>query len=198
MNNCIVKDCSSKVLARGLCGRHYKKWSGGDNSINPLQSSFGRTKRWIEDHKNYNGNDCIVWPFARNKRGYGNIYFKGVYTVASRVMCIKAHGEPESKLMEAAHSCGNGVEGCMNPKHLSWKTHTENENDKNKHKTRYRGSDCSFSKYDWPLIRSIRADSKEMRNKDIAEKYNITRQMVSNITLNKSWKKEHDPEYTGV
>lgn len=45
---------------------------------------------------------------------------------AHRVMCILAHGEPPSPKHVAGHSCHNGSGGCVNPRHLSWITASEN------------------------------------------------------------------------
>ncbi len=50
-------------------------------------------------------------------------------------MCILAHGEPPTPKHQTAHSCGKGHEGCINPRHLSWKTNQENSLDKREHGT---------------------------------------------------------------
>jgi hypothetical protein len=54
---------------------------------------------------------------------------------AHRLMCQLAHGDPPTPDHIAAHSCGRGHEGCVNPNHLSWKTYSENELDKRVHGT---------------------------------------------------------------
>ena len=70
--------------------------------------------------------NCIVWPYAINRRGYGNLSVDGQSMHAHRWVCIQAHGQP-IKGQEARHSCH--VPGCVNPAHLSWGTHTENMHD---------------------------------------------------------------------
>lgn len=50
-------------------------------------------------------------------------------------MCQKAHGDPPSPKHDAAHSCGRGHEGCVNPNHLSWKTKKQNQADRITHGT---------------------------------------------------------------
>jgi len=157
----------------------------------------GKTLRWINDHIGYHEDDCIVWPFARNKTGYGNIWFNGKYTVASRVMCEKVHGLPPDEGMDAAHSCGNGVRGCMNPKHLSWKTRADNEKDKDIHGTRRRGEDCNFSRLTWDIVRAIRSDALIMSLSDISLKYGISKGHAWKIYKNKRWDIKHDPEHKG-
>lgn len=83
----------------------------------------------------YSGNDCLVWPFRRDVQGYGRLLFRRQMQIASRVVCILVHGEPPIANLEAAHSCGNGSGGCVNPSHLSWKTRQENEADKRQPKS---------------------------------------------------------------
>lgn len=81
--------------------------------------------------------DCVLWPFAiRKSNGYGahseRIDGKRVSFDAHRRVCELAHGAPKDG-MEAAHSCGN--KQCVNPDHLSWKTHQENMDDAKNHGT---------------------------------------------------------------
>jgi hypothetical protein len=71
--------------------------------------------------------ECILWPYAVNKMGYGLLSQHRVAMHAHRWMCIKANGEPPSAAHEARHSCH--VPECVNPAHLTWGTHTENMHD---------------------------------------------------------------------
>lgn len=50
-------------------------------------------------------------------------------------MCELAHGPAPSGKHQAAHNCGKGHEGCVNPRHLEWKTNKENSIDKIRHGT---------------------------------------------------------------
>lgn len=43
-----------------------------------------------------------------------------------RHMCKLKNGDPPTPDHEAAHSCGNGKHGCINPNHLRWATDAEN------------------------------------------------------------------------
>lgn len=126
---CSINGCEGLTgvpgTARGLCASHYNRWqrhgdplAGGTSPRAPIQ--------WIRDHATYEGDDCLTWPFSTANAGYGKIREGGKDTPASRRMCIEAHGEPPAPGMEAAHSCGNGHLGCINPRHLRWKTKREN------------------------------------------------------------------------
>lgn len=82
---------------------------------------------WLLAHVNYQGDDCLKWPFGGEpKSGRGALKFSGARGWAHRLMCKLAHGEPPTPRHTAAHSCGKGHEGCVSPRHLSWKTQAEN------------------------------------------------------------------------
>ncbi len=126
---CLVQGCDRPHLARGYCELHYwRNHRHGSPYANPDDDGAGL--EWLLFHRGYPGEDCIVWPLARNRQGYGTQAFNGRTQGAHRAMCILAHGEPPSSEHEAAHSCGRGHEGCVNPNHLSWKTPKENGADK--------------------------------------------------------------------
>lgn len=81
---------------------------------------------WLKAHVAHVGEECLIWPNSTNHQGYGQVGFYGKVVKAHRLMCILAHGDPPTPGHHAAHSCGNGHGGCVHPKHLSWKTPTQN------------------------------------------------------------------------
>lgn len=81
---------------------------------------------WLMAHVGYTGDGCLTWPFGRNEKGYGQVLYDGRIQKAHRVMCILAKGEPPEPRYNAAHSCHNGHLGCVNPRHLDWKTPSQN------------------------------------------------------------------------
>lgn len=83
----------------------------------------------------FDSDECLIWPLRRKKTGYGSLKVKGKSMTAHRVICREAHGEPPSAKHQAAHSCGKGHLGCVNPRHLSWKTARENQIDRIFHGT---------------------------------------------------------------
>lgn len=86
----------------------------------------GKAYMWLMAHVSYEGDACLPWPFARLPEGYGQFGRLGRSYIAHRFMCRMAHGEPPTPQHQAAHDCGKGHEGCINPRHLSWKTPHEN------------------------------------------------------------------------
>lgn len=96
----------------------------------------GQAILWIHAHVGYDGRDCLIWPFYRDKyRGYGTLGFEGRNLKAHRVMCELVNGRPPSPAHVPAHSCGNGHLGCVHPRHLSWKTRSGNQLDRRQHGT---------------------------------------------------------------
>lgn len=93
----------------------------------------GRAFRWIQEHINYNGNDCLWWPMSCDSHGYGQLIYDSKRYKAHRFMCTLVHGEPPDSAPVARHSCGNGHLGCVNPRHLSWATNSDNQKDRRKH-----------------------------------------------------------------
>ena len=78
--------------------------------------------------------ECIIWLFRCNNRGYAEIRIQEYETtLAHRIMCIIVNGPPPTSKHHAAHNCGDGTNGCVNPKHVGWKTSVDNAQDKFQH-----------------------------------------------------------------
>jgi hypothetical protein len=108
--------------------------AGGKVFIRRPKSALGVGLLWLKAHVNYQGDDCLQWPYGRDGRvGRGRVLYEGKMRWAHRVMCELAHGEPPAPSYEAAHECGRGREACCNPRHLSWKTRKENGADTRRH-----------------------------------------------------------------
>lgn len=101
----------------------------------------GQAIAWIRHHATYDADFCLVFPFYRNPNGYGQFGHLRKMRWAHREMCELVNGPPPGPEYEAAHNCGNGDGGCVNPRHLKWKTKSQNRLDALKHGTgvRYSG-----------------------------------------------------------
>lgn len=143
---------------------------------------------WLKEQVSHNGDDCLIWPFARS-RGYGMLS-DGNKKIrkAHRVLCEMVHGLPPTPEHEAAHSCGNGHGGCVNPKHLSWKTRSENQRDRRAHGThRTCPPGASRFKLTAPDVAEIRLRQGSATVADLAQKFGVTRSTIRQIHLNKIW-----------
>lgn len=132
---------------------------------------------WLESQVGYTGDDCLTWPFGRCC-GYGVLKWRDAITYAHRAMCILVNGEPPAPGYEAAHTCGRGHEGCVNPKHLEWKTHADNQRDRHEHGTIQRGKRGRIT---YPKAEEIRALKGQLSEREIADLYGVTRANVSAI-----------------
>ncbi len=95
----------------------------------------GEAQAWLGRAKTYSDDDCLLWPFWRSQDGYARATIRGRKTLVSRYLCEAIHGAAPSVIHQAAHSCGRGQDGCVNPRHLRWATPSENTNDKLAHGT---------------------------------------------------------------
>lgn len=125
---------------------------------------------WLLGHVSHTGDACVPWPFSHDTKGYPQVSGNGVKK-ANRVMCELAHGEPPTPKHQAAHSCGN--RGCINPRHLSWKTQSENEADKRIHGTLNPNNWGSKGKLTPDQIEQIR--TSRLSNVELAAAFGVNR-----------------------
>lgn len=95
----------------------------------------GVAGEWLVAHVGYDGDGCLTWPYGCDLQGYGHVAYDGKIRGAARVMCTLVNGPPPTPRHHAAHSCGMGHKACVHPKHVEWKTPTDNQLDRAKHGT---------------------------------------------------------------
>lgn len=187
MKICSIERCGKTVRSRGYCRSHYTRWLvHGD----PLGGSTGHGEhlRWItETALVYDGDDCLKWPFGTNGKGAGLAWVNGVRYMASRYICEQVHGEPPTPDHEAAHSCGKGHEGCVNPKHLRWATPKENQSDRLLHNTDVRGEKHKRAKLTGEQVQEIRALRRVLTYEEMAKRYGVSKSNISAILNRESW-----------
>src|SRR6185369_12863447 len=99
----------------------------------PPNKGKGKAFRWLQEHVNHQGDACLIWPFAGDKRvNRGMLGHNGKHYWAHRLMCELAHGAPPTPKHQATHNCGKGHYKCVNPRHLEWKTNSGNQLDRAK------------------------------------------------------------------
>lgn len=144
----------------------------------------GKARRWLADHVGYPHDYCLIWPFSLT-RGYGRFVYYGTGYYAHRFMCELVHGPAPTLEHQAAHSCGRGAEGCVNPHHLSWKTPSGNQLDKRDH-----GTACNKD-YRYKLtpdqVLEIRSLKGIMTQDELAVKFGVGRQNIGAILTGRSW-----------
>lgn len=132
---------------------------------------------------------CVTWPMCRDPNGYGRLGHEGGHYWAHRLMCEMAHGPQPSPDHEAAHSCGNGKHGCVNPRHLSWATRNRNQRDRADHGTKARGGYRRPSRRKLTLqqVEEIRALKGQVTQRELATRYDVTDATIRDIYSGKSW-----------
>lgn len=139
---------------------------------------------WIKAHRDYDGDWCLIWPFGRDSNGYGQTGTRPS-VLAHRLMCACRHGEPSSPDLQAAHSCHRGPFGCVNPKHLSWKTNQENQLE------RYQASGpTKRHKLTAEQAAVIRTLTGIETTRDTARRFRISRRNVELIQAGLTWRPE--------
>jgi hypothetical protein len=162
----------------------------GDASTNNSQGE--KCRRFVrETVLPYSGDECLIWPFYRDPDGYaGKIRWNTRDPEAAcRVICREVHGEPPADNSQAAHNCGNGHLGCVNPKHLQWKMPKENKADELIHGTRNRGVKNVYAKLDESNVLETKKliNSGDYTNREIAEMFGVSDSMIGYIRRGKNW-----------
>lgn len=130
---------------------------------------------------NQESDECLIWPYARNGDGYGFVKIQGKLSLAHRAVCKIVHGEPPSLRHQAAHSCGNGHLGCVNKRHLSWKTAAENNADKIDHGTHCLGHRNGKAKLTLDQVAEIKSLAGEKSQYAIAAMYGVSQFAIARV-----------------
>ncbi len=183
---CKIQGCDNPVQARGWCGKHYMRWYQ-HGSPTALLIRRGGPDKFFQDAICHCGDECLIWPFARNDKGYARHRINGRVANASRVVCELTSGPAPTIDHVCAHSCGNGHLGCVNPKHLRWATHKENSADQFIHGTTARGERNGNAKMNEETARKVRDAIGTMSQREIAALFGVTRSAVRDVKLGRSW-----------
>ena len=184
---CAVPGCERAARKyKAYCSSHQGRF---DRHGDPLAGRVtnGEPIAWLERHKNYQGDDCLIWPFGRLSNGYGTLHFEGKASTASRVMCQIAHGAAPAGKYEAAHSCRGAKDGCVNPKHLRWATVSENQLDRVRDDTHARGGRHHFAKLTESDVKSIRGLRASHSQQKLADMYGVHRSTVVDVLRGRTW-----------
>lgn len=133
-------------------------------------------------------NECVAWPYSRDKDGYADrVKFKGTRKRVSSVICELKNGEKPSLQYEAAHTCGKGHDGCVNPRHLRWSTHKENCADKAEHGTIQRGEKNPAAVLRESHVREIMALKGHATHREIGNIFGVSKSTVQHIHTGRKW-----------
>lgn len=155
-----------KSTSQGVTKNRRGKWS--------CKRGAGQAVKFLRDNVSYQGDACLPWPFSRDGGvGRGRVGYLGKLYWAHRLMCEFAHGPAPTPKHQAAHSCGKGHEGCVNPRHLSWKTVSENLLDRREHGTAVGSPYGQHGKLKPDQIAEIRALKGKVPKREIAARFGV-------------------------
>lgn len=137
--------------------------------------------------------DCWLWKNKVDNRGYGRFYIKrGTLSSveASRVSWIIANRIELNKSQFVCHKCDNPP--CVRPDHLFLGAAKENAEDRaSKGRNRNQNGELNdrsiLKSEDVIEIRRIFSE-KEMKIREIADKYKVSFYTIRNIVYMQSWK----------
>jgi hypothetical protein len=119
---CSIPNCGKPHYGRSFCHAHYQRFKRQGDPLGGGTTAHGEAIRYFNDVVlPYDGDECLMWPYAKGSRGYGIVCIDGIKRIIGRLLCAECNGPPPTPKHEAAHSCGKGKEGCVTKRHLSWK-----------------------------------------------------------------------------
>lgn len=185
---CSVEGCENPPNGKkGMCNAHYlRQYRHGDVNHTERMAN-GTYQKWLLAHLDYEGEDCLKWPFATCKDGRGMTSIEGLKQ-PHRWMCHMRHGPAPSDTHQAAHSCGKGHEGCVNPNHLRWATPVENAADREIHGTQARGEKHHSSKLTQDQVDLIRdMEGSGFTNAQIGALFGVHAETIGDIYRGITW-----------
>lgn len=155
----------------------------------PTKSAYQFALDQIRDHTT---DECLVWPFAVSKRGYGRVRVKsaGKEFTVHRIAYEFVNGTvPQG--MCVLHRCDN--RRCYNPRHLFLGTNADNSSDMiSKGRQCFPpinlGENHAMSKLNNDAVVEIRKLSGVMTHRKIAERYGVHKSLISLVISKKIWK----------
>lgn len=185
---CSIPDCGKRLLARGYCSAHYRRFSLYGNPLVLKQKQLHDltlVERW-NAYVTERGPGCWEWQGSRDGNGYGRLNVNGTPELAHRLSWVIFFG-PITSSDHICHRCDNP--SCVRPEHLFKGDHTANMADKMaKKRHRYgvsRGEANGFSMLTEEQVREIRASVGA--SDKIGQCFGISGRQVRDIRTRKSW-----------
>ena len=133
--------------------------------------------------------ECILWPTARQRDGYGFMRVQGKRLLAHRVIWQKANGRAVPAGMLVMHTCDNRI--CVNPNHLEIGSHKDNVLDcvRKGRRNQARGTRCPHAKLNEEQINTLRECYRQSQpcHETLARMFGVTRSAISQVLRGKTW-----------
>lgn len=182
------KHCEKPVRSLGLCRTHYHKLNKYGDALAPRPKRAAPARDWFMRAMEYDGDECQMSPFLRSQDGYARFEIEGKLVFGSRYACELQNGPRPTDKHEAAHTCLNGRNGCVNKRHVVWKTHAENIADKWAHGTMLVGEAHHQAKLTEREVLEIRSLRGAVSRRELAKRFGVKRATVDNIIDGATWR----------
>lgn len=105
--SCAIQGCARNAHrklggSRGWCQAHYKRWRRYGDPVGG-RAPNGDPEQFFQMALEYDGDDCIQWPYSRTKTGYARIWVGDRMRIASRLICQAVYGAAPTPKHHAAH-----------------------------------------------------------------------------------------------
>lgn len=184
---CSMDGCIKSSRRRGWCEAHYTRWYRNGSPTGGGSSPGSAQKYFDEVVLRHSSDECLMWPYARDNKGYPKVQKDGKIKKVTRVICEIVNGAPPSSRHQAAHSCGKGHLGCCAPKHLRWATPKENAQDREKHGTVLRGEYHPGTTLSEAEVMEIRALKGHFSQSRLGKKFGVSRVAIGQIHRGERW-----------
>lgn len=121
MKRCTIDDCGARMLAKGLCSKHYSRVSRY-GTTEPRERLTSLSERFWPKVSKSEG--CWEWTGSKDKRGYGRIYGGVKSPLRSHRVAYELLVGPIPEGLYLDHKCHNP--SCVNPDHLRPVTQKQN------------------------------------------------------------------------
>jgi len=194
---CSIQGCGKTVKAHGVCVAHYMRLKrhgdplkGGvprPTDCRGPRADTGSPLAFAEKTLASCETHCVLWPFAKDRKGYARMHVDGRMVTVSRWVCEQVHGPAPKDKPESCHSCGNGNLGCISPGHLRWGDRLENCNDTVLHGRSNRGEKSPSAKLTEAEVREIRSFYGKKSESEVAALFAISPANAGLIMRRKTW-----------
>lgn len=182
---CCVEGCSQPKRRRQYCGKHYARLLKYGEPEKTQKVANGVARSFLVVALVFETNDCIIWPFGKDRRGYARLSIDGKSRLLHRIACEVRSGPPPAPNLDAAHSCNRP--SCINGKHMRWDTRAGNQADRVAAGTHFRGDNAPFAKLTLADVRRIRSLRGVRLQSELASEFSVTKQTISDIQTGRTW-----------
>lgn len=137
----------------------------------------GEPLAFVEAAIRHQSQDCLLFPFAKGRDGYGVLKVDKRFRKPHQLVCEAAYGPKPSDAHEVAHSCRQAL--CCNPSHLRWDTRAGNVLD-------CVGEARKFAKLTAEKVQSIRSQPHRSQ-RDLAREFGVSTRTIWAIQHRKKW-----------